>query len=62
MLIYIWSYAVTAVESGVKALEFLGLLDDDQDDDDENTNSDSHNHHVCLINFHYYSIYIHVLD
>lgn len=49
------SYAVTAVESGVKALEFLGLLDDDQDDDDENansittTNSDSPNH-VCLIN------------
>ncbi|KAL2234117.1 two-component response regulator ORR9 [Sesamum indicum] len=35
------SYQVTAVDSGMKALEFLGLLDDD-----ENTNSNSHHHKV----------------
>ncbi|KAL0464515.1 UNVERIFIED_CONTAM: Two-component response regulator ARR9 [Sesamum latifolium] len=38
------SYQVTAVDSGVKALEFLGLLDDDVDD--ENTDSNSHHHKV----------------
>ncbi|KAK4414544.1 Two-component response regulator ARR8 [Sesamum alatum] len=38
------SYQVTAVDSGVKALEFLGLLDDHDDDHDENTNSNSPHH------------------
>ncbi|KAL1535141.1 Two-component response regulator Orr4 [Salvia divinorum] len=32
------SYQVTAVESGVKALEFLGLLDEEEDDDFSNSN------------------------
>ncbi|XP_075511002.1 two-component response regulator ORR3-like [Primulina tabacum] len=33
------SYQVTTVESGVKALEFLGLLDDENADINKNTNS-----------------------
>ncbi|XP_042007006.1 two-component response regulator ORR9-like [Salvia splendens] len=32
------SYQVTAVESGVKALEFLGLLDEEEDDEFSNSN------------------------
>ncbi|KAL0379816.1 UNVERIFIED_CONTAM: Two-component response regulator ARR9 [Sesamum angustifolium] len=41
------SYQVTAVDSGVKALEFLGLLDDDHDDVDvDNTDSNPHHHKV----------------
>ncbi|KAG8391129.1 hypothetical protein BUALT_Bualt01G0155800 [Buddleja alternifolia] len=48
------SYQVTAVESGVKALEFLGLLDDQYSNTNSNSNSPSttriNNHHHVEVN------------
>ncbi|XP_057807864.1 two-component response regulator ARR9-like [Salvia miltiorrhiza] len=43
------SYQVTVVESGVKALEFLGLVDDEEDDEISNSNSNFQRVEVNLI-------------
>ncbi|KAL2514665.1 Two-component response regulator ARR9 [Forsythia ovata] len=44
------SYQVTVVESGVKALEFLGLLDDNSGSMDSTSTSTSRNHHEVEVN------------
>ncbi|KAL2512926.1 Two-component response regulator ARR9 [Abeliophyllum distichum] len=44
------SYQVTVVDSGVKALEFLGLLDDDNGSIDSTSNSTMRNHHEVQVN------------
>ncbi|KAL2491797.1 Two-component response regulator ARR9 [Abeliophyllum distichum] len=43
------SYQVTVVDSGVKALEFLGLLDDDNGSIDSTSNSTMRNHHEVQV-------------
>lgn len=62
LLVYLL-IAVTVVESGVKALEFLGLVDDE---DDENSNTDdsysnSHNHHHVCSFFSFFILFNHLL-
>ncbi|KAK4421887.1 Two-component response regulator ARR9 [Sesamum alatum] len=44
------SYQVTAVDSGVKALEYLGLLDDEDTSTDSNPVSFTKNHHEVEVN------------
>ncbi|PIM98678.1 hypothetical protein CDL12_28838 [Handroanthus impetiginosus] len=49
-LLKISSYQVTAVDSGVKALEYLGLLDDDNTRADPNSVRNSKNRHEVEVN------------
>ncbi|KAL2491800.1 Two-component response regulator ARR9 [Abeliophyllum distichum] len=44
------SYQVTVVDSGVKALEFLGLIEDGCGSNDTSSNSTRRNHHEVEVN------------